>query len=79
MHLRPSSSKCASEAEHYGDDMYELLRGTLPEEYAAPDGYGVLGRKELMGVAMDLSSACHVWFSPRFNVDDVLRAAAEAE
>ena len=74
-----AEAKCASEAEHYGDDMYELLRGTLPEEYAAPDGYGVLGRKELMGVAMDLSSACHVWFSPRFNVDDVLRAAAEAE
>jgi hypothetical protein len=71
-------AQVARTGEGWGDEMYENLRARFDQGAVVPGSTLQLSTAHLMGVAMDLTASCQLWFSEPFDVDAAINAAATA-
>lgn len=68
-------AQVAGTGEKWGDKMYENLRARFNQGAVVTGSTLNLSTAHLMGVAMDLTAACLLWFSEPFDVDAAINAS----
>lgn len=69
----------ATDEQKWGDRMYEQLRARFEQDGVIPPTTLRLSTAHLMGVALDLTASCHLWFSEPFDVETAIANAANGE
>lgn len=69
-------ARVARSGKNWGDQMYENLRARFDQGAVIPGSTLQLSTAHLMGVAMDLTASCQLWFSEPFDVEAAINTAA---